>query len=83
MTPIAPKTGKKYSLEQLQELVGGCIELLQLDASTVLVCDEEGKLKGYEPNGLATMIFRDSHRFRNTKDFIVGNVLICNTKEID
>lgn len=81
MSPVAPKSGKKYPLEQLQEIVGGYIQVVRLDASTVLVCDDDGKYKGYEVNGLATMILRDA--FKGSMDFIVGNVLVCKTNEID
>ena len=37
------------SLEAMQRLVGGNIEVVQLD-DALLICDEEGKLKGLEPN---------------------------------
>lgn len=50
-------------LEALQQAVGGYIETLQLGHNVVLICDEEGKLKGYEPN----------IELRN--DFVVGDVL--------
>lgn len=81
MSPVSPKTGKKYPLEQLQEIVGGFIQIVPLDKTTVLVCDEDGKLKGYEVNGLATSILRDY--YPKTTDFIVGNVIVCKTNEID
>ena len=81
MAPIAPKAGKKYPLEQLQEIVGGYIQCIRLSPSTVLVCDDDGKYKGYEVNDLATMILRDA--FKGSDDFIVGNVLVCKTNEID
>ena len=37
------------SLEAMQRLVGGNIEVVQL-YDALLVCNEEGKLKGLEPN---------------------------------
>lgn len=33
-----------------QQQVGGYIQILQLDKHTALICDEEGKLKGSQPN---------------------------------
>ena len=82
MVPIRPRKGVRFSLGQLQDLVGGYIEIVYLDASTALVCDEDGKLKGYPVNGLATSIYRDSARFFNTPDFIVGDIVICNINQI-
>lgn len=46
-----PKSGKQ--LEWLQEQVGGYIETVQvepLNAKLLLICNEEGKLLGLEPN---------------------------------
>ena len=40
-----------HTLRDMQETVGGYIEIIQpYDDPVVLVCDEEGKLKGYELN---------------------------------
>lgn len=44
------KTTITNTLAALQQTVGGYIQVLQLDEHTVLICDEEGKLKGYQPN---------------------------------
>lgn len=38
------------TLDAFQEAVGGCIETVGLDANTVLVCNEEGKLTGLPAN---------------------------------
>ena len=38
------------TLESLQNLVGGCIEVVPLTAHVVLVCNETGKLDGLDPN---------------------------------
>ena len=53
------------SLETLQELVGGNIEPITLGNGMVILCDEDGKLKGKEPN-----IYLD-----RIKDTLVGNVI--------
>ena len=40
-----------HTLEDMQQTVGGYIEIIRpFDDPAVLVCDEEGKLKGYELN---------------------------------
>lgn len=37
-------------LKSMQEVVGGYIEEVMLDDGTVLICNEEGKLRGLKPN---------------------------------
>lgn len=37
------------TLEAMQELVGGYIETFQLDDEVFIVCNEEGKMGGFEP----------------------------------
>lgn len=56
------------SLENLQRYVGGWIEIVNLTTDMVIICDEEGKLKGYEHN-----CFICGHEF-------VGDVIICGQK---
>ena len=38
------------TLENLQKIVGGLIEYVELDCNTDIVCNEEGKLLGLELN---------------------------------
>lgn len=62
------------SLENLQSVVGGYIEHVNLGDGLALICNEEGKLKGMEPNfvitsGLGYLI-----------DEIVGPVIIAGVK---
>ncbi len=66
--------GKCYTLEELQAIVGGYIEIVQLGDGVVMVVDEEGRLKGYEQNLCASFLAK-----RN----IVGTVLVCDSKHID
>ena len=53
------------SLKTLQELVGGNIEPITLHNGMVILCDEEGKLRGKEPNIWLEPI----------KDTLVGNAI--------
>lgn len=55
------------SLENLQKTVGGYIEAVPLTDGIVMICNEEGKLKGLEPN------------FHLPYDTMVGTVIICGT----
>ena len=56
-----------HTLRDMQQTVGGYIEIIRpFDDPVVLVCDEEGKLKGYELN-----------RYIAGKDIIAGTFFIC------
>lgn len=70
MKVIVKEVGKKAEvreianeLEASQKIVGGYIEVVQVDADVLMVCDEEGKLKGKPYN------------FDLGRDIIVGDVL--------
>lgn len=76
-----PKNGTDFSLEELQTIVGGWIEIVNLRDGRLLCLDEEGKLKGKQRNHVATDIYRQA--FPQCKDFIVGDVLLCNEDQID
>jgi hypothetical protein len=88
-----PKNGSHFQLEELQEIVGGYIEIvhpgsfdmrgiLDLDEPTrfsgkLLVINEEGKNKGLPLNIRATVIWG------NPNDYIVGDVLFCDEGEVE
>lgn len=72
---VSPDKGKTFSLERLQELVGGYIEILPY-RGWLFVCDEEGKLKGKPLNVKAT------EEARRWFDPYVGDVLVCKRSEI-
>lgn len=78
---VAPKNGTDFSLEELKTIVDGWIEIVNLRDGRLLCLDEEGKLKGKERNHVATDIYRQA--FPQCKDFIVGDVLLCNEDQID
>lgn len=44
------QTMMENTLEAMQSMVGGYIEMVSLDERTLLVCNEEGKLMGLEGN---------------------------------
>ena len=73
-----PKNGKDFKLEELQAIVGGYIEVLSLNNKEILVCDEEGKLKDYPLNIVATEIVQSY----GISDYIVGDVLICDNEQV-
>lgn len=80
---VTPKNyGHVFTLEELKEYVGGWIECIYLNQHQVMVINDEGKLLGLPFNNTATAAFQLA--FQPTKDFIVGNALLCELgKEID
>jgi len=58
-------------LEDLQKIVGGYIEVVSLGQGVTLVCDEEGKIKGKQPN------------WDVNGDLIVGTFFLCGSKGSD
>ena len=74
-----PKNGTDFQLDELQAIVGGYIEVVNMRDGRLIVCDEEGKLKGKERNHKATDIL---HSVFNTTDFMVGDVLVCEEGQI-
>lgn len=68
------KIAIKNDLESLQELIGGYIECVPLDEDITIICDEEGKLKGLQPNidieydiicGTVVFVGNDGEDFRS------------------
>lgn len=80
MINIEPKNGTDFSLEEMQAIVSGYIEIVYLQNEKIMVLNEEGKLKGLAINHEATRIFRKSYPYTN--DVIVGDVLVCNETEV-
>ena len=39
-----------HSLESMQKIVGGYIEQFRLDDEVYIICNEEGKMGGFQPN---------------------------------
>lgn len=57
-------------LEKLQELVEGWIECIRVKDGGLGIVNEEGKIKGFSVNPLATVIYG------NPRDEIVGTMVI-------
>lgn len=75
---VKPKNGKDFKLKELNEFVGGYIEIVYLYNSEIMVVNEEGKIKNLPLNEKATNIVRKN----GIIDIIVGNVLLCKQNEI-
>ena len=67
---ISPKNGKKFELKELQEYVGGYIEVVQVpeDGFLIAIVNEEGLLKRLPFNSAANIMFGLE---------LVGDIIIC------
>ena len=75
---VQPKNGTDYTLDELQALVGGYIEVVRsYKKGHILVINEEGKLLGLPYNGRATEL-ADIDLW----DCIVGDALLCLDSEV-
>lgn len=76
---VEPKNGTDFTLEELQGFVGGYIEVVSIDSTTIMVVNEEGKMLGLDFNITATAIYND---LCGSSDCIVGDVLLCDTSMV-
>ena len=59
---ISPNNGKHFQLEELQEIVGGYIEVMNLPTmEKKMVLNEDGRSMELPINRLATALFRDAY----------------------
>lgn len=77
---VKPKSGKTFSLSELQGFVEGYIEIVELKDGKIMIVNEEGKLKDLPFNHAATKIYAETYSNRN---IIVGNALVCKSTEIE
>lgn len=70
---FAPKNGTDFTLEELQEAVGGYIQIVYISSTQIMVLNEEGKLKGLPYNHGASLIFA----MAGIRDTAVGDVVVC------
>lgn len=78
---ITPVNGKDFQLDELQSIVGGYIQIIELDDDFIMVMNEEGKILGLKFNCFATSLACMFNAIR-PGDYIVGNVLICKTRMV-
>ncbi|HIB21727.1 MAG TPA: DUF3846 domain-containing protein [Rhodospirillales bacterium] len=72
-TEMTPKNGSDFELKELQDVVGGLIELVALTNGKLLIVDEEGLLKSLPINTKASMLARRP---------IVGTAIICEDHQL-
>jgi ketosteroid isomerase-like protein len=78
--PVQPTNGTDFTLEEMQAIVGGDIELVYLNDTEIMVVNEDGKNNSLDLNHEATRVFRKN--YPDSDDYIVGNVLVCDDEQI-
>lgn len=78
--PVQPANGTDFTLEEMQAIVGGDIELVYLNDTEIMVVNEEGKIEDLDANHTATLILEEN--YPDTDDYIVGDVLVCDNEQI-
>lgn len=73
-----PKNGTDFSWEELNDIVGGNIEIIFLP-NELIVLNENGKINNLPTNKLATKLYRNSVL---TLDYICGDALLCNREQV-
>jgi|TARA_R110002051_G_scaffold19567_2_gene54388 hypothetical protein len=75
------KEKESLTLDQLQKLVGGYIELVNLpNTKEQMIINEEGKLIGLPVNETATKIFHENYPHLQDRDVICGDAIILSGK---
>jgi len=77
---VTPQNGTRFTLEELQNFVGGYIEPLTLKDGSIMWLNEEGKLNQLPYNPMANRIAHEQTGIA-WDDGIVGNVLIATRAE--
>ena len=72
---VQPKNGRDFSLKEVQDIVGGLIEVIPYGTKELMVLNEEGKLINLPVNNVATDLICGI-------DDIVGDVLLCKATEV-
>lgn len=75
-----PKNGSTFELEELQEVVGGYIELVRLNDGRIIIVNEDGLSLNLPVNIEATNILRRDH---STTQYIVGNAIVCDADMVE
>jgi hypothetical protein len=76
---VKPKNGKRFSLKEVQALIGGYVQVIDCCDGSLLYVDEEGLPKGLQTNVSASNLLQKKS-VRTTLP-LVGKVLVCSKGE--
>ena len=75
-----PNNGSTFELEELQEVVGGYIEIVRLNDGRIIIVNEDGLSLNLPVNIEATNILRRDH---STTEYIVGTAIVCDADMLE
>lgn len=78
---VIPIVGPHFSLKEMQAIVGGYIEIINL-SDGYMVINEEGKIYKLPINENATALVH-GYGAIFSNDYIVGDALVCSTEEMN
>ena len=76
---VEPINGKDFQLAELQGMVNGNIEIVDLNDDIIMVINEEGQLLNLPINHTSTCLYQ---MCVGVKDVIVGDVLLCGSNQV-
>lgn len=77
--PVFPENEGIFKLREVQEVIGGDVEILPIEIDSVMIIHKDCELKHLTFNKRATDIAFQNNVFR----CITGDVLICASEEIE
>ena len=79
---VKPLNGVDFTLEELQALVGGYVEKVNLSPEQFILCDEDAKSKNLPVNQNATDLWLKAFPYATLFDpVLLGPVLLFNNKD--
>ena len=74
---VTPRNGKVFSLEELQTMLEGPVQLITLPSGVQLWVNENGKTDELQKNGIATLLWRIiwADKDIGADDYICGSAL--------
>jgi len=81
---ISPENGESFTLAELNEFVGGHVEMITFPSGRMIVINEEGKLNGLPVNYFATKEWLKEFppEQYQPEDFVVGDAIICDREMV-
>jgi hypothetical protein len=77
---VEPENGKSFTLKELQEYVGGMVDIQHLPDGRVIYLNDNGKIEGLEKNEIATEIWKRAYPIDeypdNNDELMVGDILL-------
>lgn len=76
-----PKNGKYFTLDELQNMVGGVLQTMWFDDGRIMVINQDAKSLGLPENGTATHLARLMAGLPQSK-YIAGDAVVGRPSEI-